>query len=93
MQFVCDFATGQATADDDDVVSDLLFAEKEVTCFDCFFHTGNVELSCHCASCNDDFVCIEFVYISDGRVELHFDAQIFDLFFIPFDEFFVFFFE
>ena len=93
LQFVCDFATGQATADDNDVVANLLFAEQEVARFDCFFYAGDVETSCHCASCNDDFVCAELGHVVNLDAVLHFDAQIFDLFFVPFDKFFVLFLE
>ena len=93
LQFVCDFATGQATADDNDVVANFFVAEQEVASLDRLFDSGDFEASCHRTGCNDDFVCAEFADVVNFDAVLHFDAQIFDLFFVPLDKFLVLFLE
>ena len=94
IKLICDFATGQTAADNDNVFANRLLTEEIINRFDRSIRALHGNLSRLCTGSNDDLVCIERGDILNFRIHLYGDCRIFrKLSFIPGDEHLILLFE
>ena len=93
-ELVCDLASCQTAADDNDLFANLFLAEEEIDRFDRLFNSGDRDSLCLCAGSNDHLVRAERLDIGDFGVQLNCDGGVArDLSSVPRDERAILFFE